>query len=132
MESKFRTELKTTVSEIDDSVYILDQELVYDSEILGKTIIVPSGFNTDFASVPRFPIAYLFYGGRSHREAVIHDYLYRIDSDPVVGCMIANKIFLEAMKARGKSLGVAYPMFWGVVLGGWTKFHKLKVTDKLT
>jgi len=132
MKSKFLTELKISVCPDNESVYQLDADLVYDSELLKQIVIVPKGFYTDLASVPRMPIAYWFYGGRSHRESVIHDYLYRVDSDPIVTCMVANNVFLEAMKARGKSLGVAYPMYWGVCALGWTQFHKKKVVDKLS
>lgn len=129
--SKFKTGLKITVCSENEGIYILDADLVYDSDLLKRQVVIKAGFYTDFASVPRMPIAYMFYGGRSHHEAVVHDYLYRIDSDPVVGCMTANKVFLEAMIARGKSLWkVAYPMYWGVCLGGWTKFHKMKVAEK--
>ncbi len=132
MKSQFKTELEISVCPDNEGIYVLDSPLVYDSELLNRTITVPKDFYTDLASVPRVPIAYMFYGGRSHREAVIHDYLYRIDSDPVVTCMTANKIFLEAMKARGKSLWkIAYPMFAGVCLGGWALFHKKRVADKL-
>ena len=133
MKSEFKTNLEISVCPDNEGIYILDTDLVYNSKILDRTVRVPKGFYTDLASVPRMPIAYWFYGGRSHREAVIHDYLYRLDSDPVVTCMMANKVFLEAMKVRGKSLWkVAYPMYVGVCLGGWLLFHKKKVAEKLT
>lgn len=133
MKSEFKTELEISVCPENEGIYILDAPLVYESELLGKTVTVPKDFYTDLASVPRVPIAYMFYGGRSHREAVIHDYLYRVDSDPVVTCMIANRVFLEAMIARGKSkLKVAYPMFLGVCAGGWLLFHKKKVADRIS
>ena len=39
-------------------------------------IHVPHGFVTNFASVPRLPFTYLFFGGKGNRAAVIHDFLY--------------------------------------------------------
>ena len=39
-------------------------------------IIIPAGFFTDFASVPRLPFAYLLYGGIGNRAGVVHDALY--------------------------------------------------------
>jgi len=139
--SKFLTEL--TISEIGDKLWKLHEPLVYKSDILTKTvtdtagfkfdvpyvITVPVGFITDLASVPRVPIVYQFWGGRCHREAVIHDYLYRKDSDPVASFMTANRVFLEAAEARGKSIQVRYPMFWGVVLGGRCSYHRRLVKD---
>ena len=113
-----------------DSVWCLNSPLVYTSDIVGK-VEVPAGFETDFASVPRVPIAYSLFGDRAHREAVIHDYLYRTDSVPQVSRSKADNVFFEAMKVRGKSFFVRYSMYWGVVLGGWTAYHKKNVMEKI-
>jgi hypothetical protein len=126
--AKFLTELE--LSCIDDGTWILDAPLKYESDLLKQTVTVPTGFKTDLASVPRFPIAYQFWGGRAHREAVIHDFLYCIDSDPVVSEMTANDVFFEAMECRGKSVLVRYPMWWGVVLFGWLRYHKKRVMGR--
>ena len=115
---------------IDDKLWLLLSPLRYESDILGP-IKVPLGFMTDFASVPRVPIAYMLFGDRAHRESVIHDYLYRTDSVPQATYSQANNVFLEAMKVRGKGYFVRYAMYWGVVLGGWTAYHKKRVKDKL-
>ena len=125
---KFLTELDVTC--IDDGIWRLDDPLVFESDILDK-IIVPAGFQTDFASVPRVPIAYMFFGDRAHREAVLHDYLYCIDAIPAATYSQANEVFLEAMKERGKNFLVRYSMYWGVVIGGWGAYHKRYVRDKL-
>lgn len=93
----------------------------------GKTIIVPKGFKTDFASIPRpfwglFPPA----TGRYIRAAVVHDYLdlggrvidKRIPNDPgqPVSFKEANKIFLEAMRVSGTNTLKRYTMFYAVEL----------------
>lgn len=126
--SEFKTELDIKLIK-DDKVWWVDSPLVYQSDLLNATITVPKGFQTDLASVPRVPIAYIAFGGRAHRESVIHDYLFRIDSCPVVTFMQANKTFLEAMKVRGKSLFVRMSMYAGVCVGGYFLFHKKKVQD---
>ena len=113
-----------------DEVWILHDPLIYDSKYLGCRITVPSDFYTDLASVPRIPLIWLLWGYRAHREAVIHDYLYRTDAYPNVSCMAANRVFFEAMSTRGKKWTVKYPMYCGVVLGGWTAHHKRAVNDK--
>ena len=128
--SKFMTELEARLKESSDKVWILDEDLIYISDLAGF-INVPEGFETDFASVPRLPIAYTAFGDRAHREAVLHDYLYRKDSIPCVTYMQANRVFLEAMKLRGKGVLVRFPMFWAVCLGGFLSFHKKSVADKL-
>lgn len=128
--AKFLTELLDARLKDDDCIWVLDSPLIYESDIVGK-IVVPAGFETDFASVPRIPIFYFLFGNRAHREAVLHDYLYRINSVPQATYSQANDVFFEAMKLRGKAFYVRYPMWWGVCLGGWTAWHKRNVEDKL-
>lgn len=41
------------------------------------TVVVPKGFQCDFASVPRLPVAYLLVGGMGEIAGTVHDYLYR-------------------------------------------------------
>jgi len=66
----------------------------------GKVHTVPVGFTTDFASVPRLPIAYAVYGnrGQSVRAAVLHDYYCRTK---IIPRKRADKLFLEAMLDDG-------------------------------
>jgi len=125
--AKFLTELEVTC--IDDGSWKLVSHLAYESDLVG-TIIVPAGFETDFASVPRVPIFYVLFGDRAHRESVLHDYLYRVDAKPEVSRSNADEVFLEAMKERGKGFFVRRAMYWGVRLGGWTAWHKRKVEGK--
>jgi len=127
--SKFLTDLDARLKD-DDCIWVLDSPLVYESDLLGK-VEVPAGFETDFASVPRVPIAYMMFGDRAHREAVLHDYLYRIDSVPQATYSQANEVFYEAMELRGKGWFVRHAMWLGVVLGGWTAYHKKNVKDSL-
>jgi hypothetical protein len=128
--SRFLTELCADLKPCSDNVWIIDKPLIYESDLVG-IIVVPICFETDFASVPRVPIAYMAFGGRAHREAILHDYLYRSDSIPTVTFMQANKVFLEAMKVRGKSFFVRWAMYSGVVAGGYFSYHKKNVMDKI-
>ncbi len=88
-------------------------DLIYESDIVGP-VSVPAGFETDLASVPRLIVIYELWGNRCHREAVIHDYLYRIDSVPQASKLQADRTFLEAMKVRGKPFYIRWFMFAGV------------------
>ena len=128
--SKFLTELETTLLD-DDSIWELDSDLGYHSDLLDCDIWVRKGFQTDFVSVPRIPIVYEAFGDKAHREAVIHDFLYRKDSTPIVTESQANSVFLESMEARGKGWFVRHFMYWGVCVGGWTSYHKKNVNDLL-
>lgn len=128
--SKFTTDLNTKIKPDDESVWIVTFPLIYDSDLIGK-VTVPVGFETDLASVPRIPVIYSMWGNRAHREAVIHDYLFRIDSFPIVSFSVANSVLLESMTALGKSWYIRYPMYWGVCIGSYGFYHKHKVEDTI-
>ena len=135
--SQFITELDCHLKEcIGDCVWVLNKSLVYYSSYLKQRksskpqIVVPEGFETDLASVPRVPIIFSLWGAKAHREAVIHDYLYRIDANPDVKRAVADRVFLEAMGVRQKPKRVKYPMYLGVRIGGWATWHKRLVADE--
>ena len=99
--SKFITKLVVRwESEDDDEVpqWLLLEDLVYQSDVLGRDVVVPSGFVTDFASVPRAPIAYFLAGNTGHRAAVVHDYLIKSGE---VKRELADEVFREALSASG-------------------------------
>jgi hypothetical protein len=80
-------------------------------------VAVPPGFETDLASVPRLPAAWLIAGGVANRPAVIHDYLY------VLGCashpkLLADRLFAEGMAAEGIALWRRAVMYAAVRVGG--------------
>lgn len=127
--AEFLTDLDARLKD-DDTIWVLDSPLVYQSDILGR-VTAPAGFETDFASVPRLPIIYAAWGDRAHREAVIHDYLYRIDSIPPATFDQANNVFLEAMNARNKPWYISLFMYWGVSMRGCVNYHRKRVGDKL-
>lgn len=75
---RFLTPLR--VEQVTESVtarpcWRLLESLVYYSNSRGY-VIVPKGFVTDFATVPRLPFIFLLFGGRGDKQAVLHDYLY--------------------------------------------------------
>ena len=131
MDMGFVTDLHIELKPGREKVWVLTKRLIYRSPLLDRWILIPAGFETDLSSVPRIPFVFWFWGGRAHREGVLHDYLFRKDSDPVVSFSMANRVFLEAMKSRGKPMYVRYPMYSGVVVGGYWSYHKRKVGDSL-
>ena len=89
--------------------------LVYQSDRLGRAVYVPTGFVTDFASVPRLPVAYLLAGGCADAAAVVHDWLYTThETDRAT----ADAVFREAIGAGGDPGWRAWVMWAGVRLGG--------------
>ena len=113
----FKSELHSKM--LKNEKHELLQPLVFES-LIGE-IIVPKGFVTDFASVPRIPIVYALTGNTSHRAAVVHDYLYG-DNGLRVSRKKADKVFLEAMKSRKVSGWRRYSMYWAVRLFGSNRY----------
>lgn len=130
--SAFLTELEFSLKPGSDTINILSSPLIYQSDLAGG-IVVPRCFETDLASVPRLPIIYSLWGNRCHREAVLHDFMYR--RSRLIGFdypfMLANRVFLEAMLVRKVPAYIAYPMFLGVCAGGYPSYHKLPIGAKL-
>ncbi|OHD22919.1 MAG: hypothetical protein A2Y38_19855 [Spirochaetes bacterium GWB1_59_5] len=88
----------------------LTAPFVYESDIAG-VITVPAGFVTDFASVPRVPIAFWLTGDTAHDAAVIHDYLY---STGQVQRATADAVLLEAAELTGVPAWRRYAMYYAV------------------
>jgi len=118
-------------------VYQLNSALVWQCE--HYRVVVPQYFFTDLASVPRLPLIYTLWGDRAHREAVLHDYLYRKEcliNDLKTGEVFkgatrkfADDFFLEAMKSQGQPIHVRYPMWLGVRAGGYWSYQRMGVYD---
>jgi hypothetical protein len=86
----------------------------------GRSFVVPAGFETDFASVPRFFWRLFPPAGRYGKAAVLHDFLYRTGA---VTRRDADHIFFDAMR----SLGVRFPTRWlmwlAVRMFGWFAYQ---------
>ena len=87
-----------------------------ESDILKCTIVVPKGFIHDYESVPLIK-------GTSKSGGVVHDYLCRIDSVPVVTKKVAADVYLEIMKYRCNSWWRRW-LKYGVVRVWPGYFHK--------
>lgn len=88
----------------------------------GETIIVPVGYITDFASVPRL---FWTFGidpfGKPARAAIIHDWLYSTaggNKVPPYTKAEADRIFYEAMGVLKVNGFKRWLMFQGVKYGG--------------
>lgn len=104
--------------------WIMLHEFRFDSAVIGARLIVPEGFITDLASVPRFPpFAFAIAGESAEAAAVLHDFAYRIRTEPRWKC---DALFYEAMATDGSAFNIPAepawrrgPMWLAVRLGGW-------------
>ena len=110
--------------------YVMLLAPLYYQPLNGPLIMIPVGFITDFASVPRilwsiFPPYDPFYGA----PAVLHDYLYTllgiIPGYPIRFTRAeSDALFLEAMSLQGTEEWRSLCLYHGVRLGGWMKWRR--------
>ena len=104
------------------------EDFGYTSELLNKDIIVPRGYFTDLASVPRLmrwivPVA----NAKNRKAAVVHDYLctHGVELEIVSNQKQADLVFREALGASGlgkfKSGAMYYPVRTFQWITGWFK-----------
>jgi len=84
--------------------------------IWGGRVDVPGGFDTDFASTPRFLHAIFPPRGRWNKAAIVHDYLYR---ETNCSRFLADAIFRDAMRDLGVPVWRRVAMYYGVRFFGW-------------
>ena len=120
MTAKFLTPLRVDLEDENAGTWRIAQPLRYQSAVAGRCIVVPKGFITDFASVPRLPIIYLAAGNTAHAPAVVHDWLY---TSGELRRSIADAVFLEAMKAAGIAWLRRWAMYAAVRAMGW-RYYK--------
>ena len=119
MSGRFHFPLR--VEQVDAETWRLTALLVFVSARYQTTIIVPENTVTDFASVPRIPLAYWLFAGVGQAAAVVHDWMYRVDTN--VPRDVADNIFLEAMEACGVSAWRRWPMYWAVRTFGASRYR---------
>lgn len=114
--SKFTKILKVSPY-ADGKTWVIREEFSYDVGYLGSnnTISVPSGFATDFASVPQVMWWFIAPWGLHGNGAVIHDYLYWMQQRSKKE---SDLIFLEAMGVLGVNVIKKYIIYYAVKLFG--------------
>lgn len=82
---------------------------------------VPKGFITDLASTPRllWPL-YAPNDTRTIRPAILHDYMYRCDTNTTR--LEADAIFYYALLNQGVGKWTARKYYWGVRLFGFSSY----------
>lgn len=139
--AQFLTDLCATLLRDDSggwerATWRLDAPLEYSSDIMGVgKIVVPKGFETDFASVPRLPMMWVLAGGVGHRSATIHDWLYSLAKQAqnsgatykVFSRAICDAVFAEALACGGVGFFRRGAMWAAVRLGGWRYWGERKV-----
>ena len=125
--SRFTGMLATRELDIDLETWELLEDLVWEVGDIGTdiTLVVPKGFATDGATVPK-PLSYVIARwGRYRRAACLHDQLCQWISkgEPSIFAPTrwwADQYFWEACEACGVSLPMRWILYAGVRIGAWT------------
>lgn len=119
---RLRAHLDSQGETIDDEWVVCDP-LVWLLVGTDRRLVVPAGFITDLASIPRPFRPFLSPTGKSRRAAIAHDYLYssnqwsRADVDQFLRLALITEGMGE-VQAR---------IYWlGVRAGGWLYYNKRK------
>lgn len=112
----------------DGKYWILKEPLIYQHPETEQQVVIPKGFVTDLASVPRAFWVALPPCEKYTPATVLHDYLYWVqDSSCDREC--ADKTLLLAMKEAGVGWATRHSIYTGARLGGksaWAKNRKRK------
>jgi hypothetical protein len=99
--------------------WVVYSRLVYDRG--HEQIIVPRGFITDLASIPKLFRGLLDVNDSHRKAAVLHDFLYCLQGFTRKQC---DDMFLEAMTSIGVPRYKRHLMYVAVRAGGWLIWNK--------
>lgn len=117
--ARFLSTLRTDRVGLASADRLLLSPLVFESILLDRQIHVPTGFVTDFASVPRAPFTYWLFGGVGDEAAVVHDFLYE---KALVTRDLADLVYGEALEACGVARWRRAAMVLAVQLFGRSRY----------
>ncbi|QYG03900.1 DUF1353 domain-containing protein [Massilia sp. NP310] len=117
--ARFLSTLRTDRVGLASADRLLLSPLVFESILLDRQIHVPTGFVTDFASVPRAPLTYWLFGGVGDEAAVVHDFLYE---KALVTRDLADLVYGEALEACGVARWRRAAMVLAVQLFGGSRY----------
>lgn len=110
------------VGYIDGINWRVGSVIEFESDVLGRVVIVPIGTITDFASIPR-PLWGAYPPTKYAGPAAIHDKLYTEQS---VTREQADRVFLEALKCIGVYSVRRYGFYWALRAAGWVAWNNHK------
>lgn len=116
----FRGHCHTIVYDVPGE-FVVSRRFIW--ETAQRVIVIPRGFITDFASIPK-PAQWLYsVNGKTRKAAVLHDYLY---CEQRLTRELADAIFMEAMIATGVDKVEREVFYRAVRLGGWKRWNERK------
>jgi len=100
-------------------LFTLTKPFWFYSNVLEARVIIPIGFTCDFESIP-------FLRGLCRTGGIIHDYLCRYDSEPIVTKKQGADVYREALRYFKHPEWKISIKYWAVRMA-WGYFHKKRV-----
>ena len=116
---------------VGSDLWILDEPILYQSDLLGRIIDIPAGFIYDGNSIPEWmkfiPILSGFLKDRISYPgaAALHDFGYRYGT--LGPREVVDALYREALEVEGAGKARRFARFWGVRLGGWRSWERYRV-----
>lgn len=117
-------------------LWILDEPILYQSDLLGRIIDIPAGFIYDGNSIPQWlkllPIVSYFikdkiaYPG----SAALHDFGYRFGT--LGPREVVDALYREALEVEGAGKARRAARYAGVRIGGWWSWRKHREHNAIT
>lgn len=126
-EEKIKRNKNPKLLPIGDNQWEVVEDFIY--QLNDFQIIVPKGFITDLASVPKILWGLCPPHGKHTTAAVVHDYLYSEYNEYGINRTLADKIFLRIMKEYHVSYIIRNIMYRGVRMFG-EPFWKSKIKNE--
>jgi hypothetical protein len=99
---------------LDPDRWVLERPLLW--ETTDEIIVIPPGFTTDLASVPRLAQPIFPVNDRHRAASILHDYIYVIQDRARAA---ADGLFLDAMAMSGVRWVSRRTIWLAVRLGAW-------------
>lgn len=127
----FRNQIKVARFAGESGEWTLLEDLVYRG--VRDTFLIPKGFKTDFASIPRIFQSLIPKNGRHDGAAIVHDFLYSVQprvhkpgtqTRERISRRDADRIFLRIMRELGTNIVRRNLMYAAVRIGGWVPWRR--------
>jgi hypothetical protein len=96
------------------------------TEHKGAKIIIPAGFMTDGASIPKVFQSFFSKTGIYLMPAILHDWLYKAGCPQSMPRKEVDRLFLHYMKLYGVGWLTRRSIYTAVRIGGWGSWRKIK------
>lgn len=96
------------------------EPLIYDCPRTRQRFVVPVGTQSDGASIPKLAWSIIGhpFDPRWRKEAVLHDWFYRLEYK-IVSRKMADQLFYDGLRTKGLSYTKAQSMYLAVRSFGW-------------